>query len=101
MATEAKFTPSPWAYVDDGEIYHADAEGVFPRIATVDMGNVSAEQAEADCRLITAAPDLYAALTEAKAALEYAARGADVITSDKLAMTIDRIDAVLAKAVSP
>lgn len=45
-----------------------------------------------------AADDLLAVLREAKAALEYAARGADVITSDKLAVTIARIDAALAKA---
>jgi hypothetical protein len=49
-------------------------------------------------RLIAAAPDMLAVLTEAKAALEYAARGADVITSDKLAVTIGKIDAALARA---
>ncbi len=59
---EVKHTPGPWAYCDDGEIYHADEDGVLPRIATIDMDNVSPEQAEADCRLIAAAPDMLAAL---------------------------------------
>ena len=35
---------------------------------------------------------------DTKAALEYAARGADVVTSDKLAVTIGKIDAALARA---
>lgn len=52
----------------------------------------------ANARLIAAAPELVEALTEAKAAIGYAARGADVITSDKLAGTLVRIDAALTKA---
>lgn len=50
-------------------------------------------------RLIAAAPDMAAALTEAKKALSYAMRGtSDAEQSDKYAATIARIDAALGKA---
>lgn len=54
-------TPGPWGYDrPTGEIYHADGD-VMPRIATVDLDNVPADQFDADLYLIAAAPELLAA----------------------------------------
>lgn len=63
--TTSKHTPGPWAY-DPAElrIYYADGD-VEPTVAYVEYDNSSEAQAEADARLIAAAPELLAALKDA------------------------------------
>lgn len=59
--SEMKHTPGPWAYEPtNGAIYFADGD-VEPIIAGINQDNTSEEQADADGRLIAAAPDLVAA----------------------------------------
>lgn len=56
-------TPGPWLYSSElGEIYYDDPEQILPLIATVNSANTSQEQADADGRLIAAAPSMLAAL---------------------------------------
>ncbi len=63
---QGKHTPGPWAYEPtSGAIYYADGD-VEPEIAVIDQDNMSSEQADADGRLIAAAPDLLAALRRAE-----------------------------------
>lgn len=58
----AQHTPGPWGFDPTvGSIYHDDGD-VRPLVASVMTDCVSDEQAEADCRLIAAAPDMLAAL---------------------------------------
>lgn len=63
MSTPTKHTPGPW-YVDRREIL--SGEGRFLRgLAEVFSGAAdSLEQADANCRLIAAAPDLLNALRD-------------------------------------
>ena len=113
---EVKHTPGPWEYVagtqHHGPYVSSSLGGDIcdcycmsnPAAASVLNGGTSypvnhqGENADANGRLIAAAPDMEAMLIEAKTALEYAARGADVITSDKLAVTIGKIASVLSAA---
>jgi hypothetical protein len=56
------WTPGPWACdLTAGEVYYNDGD-VLPLVATVQCDATSDAQAAADCHLICAAPDMYAAL---------------------------------------
>lgn len=62
----AKHTPGPWAYDQaGGEVYYADGD-VEPVIAGIEQDGTSEEQADADGRLIAAAPDLLDACERAE-----------------------------------
>lgn len=64
-----KHTPGPWAYDNaTGEVYRDDGD-VCPMIANVYRDNTSDTQADADGRLIAAAPELLKALVRANAVL--------------------------------
>lgn len=96
-----KHTPTPWRYVaDKGLVGHwtvwADVKGVETFVVACDWHQK--EDVTFIVKAVNSHEQLVAALTEAKAALGYAARGADVVTSDKLAVTIERIDAALEAA---
>ena len=63
-------TPGPWCVEhlpDDGPSIHTDEAGIARRIAGVDMGGwrkTSRKEAEANARLIAAAPELLEALRD-------------------------------------
>lgn len=82
--TKTKHTPGPWAAGNRGWVDSEDA----PIAAVMDYD----EQGAANVLLIAAAPDLLAALVDAKAALEYA--GMDEYTME----AYDRICAAINKA---
>lgn len=84
---------APWKIVDRFDICLDDGD-VQPLIATVNADNVNEEQADADARLIAAAPDLFEALTVAEATIERLNR------HNSANGTLDVIRAALAK-VSP
>lgn len=70
MSESAKHTPGPWTYEPtSGAIYFADGD-VEPLIASTNLECVSAEQGDADGRLIAAAPDLLEAAKFAYAAMD-------------------------------
>lgn len=98
---ESKHTAGPWLYLDIGEVVRDDE--VSPLIATVNLDGVSPEQAEADGRLIAAAPDLLEALKAARS--QVLTLGGEVvevdgkIASDAIqAAVLAVIDAAIAKA---
>lgn len=66
MATETKFTPGPWNVVERYG-YLSVQQALTPILRLSPVGDY--EQTEANAYLTAAAPDLYAALDEALAAL--------------------------------
>lgn len=89
---------STWAYIPVTDARHNMICSMYP-----DTGhNYTRDEVEANAAFLVRAAnnhdDLVAVAQEAMAALEYAARGADVITSNKLAETMDRINAALERA---
>ena len=65
MNTEAKHTPTPWAYdAKDKSVFYDDGGIVFPRIALIDDNTSPAQQA-ADGVLICRAVNSHAALVDA------------------------------------
>lgn len=96
MAT--KHTRGPWE-ASNGEVTTQQVEGrSFRRIAAVqDYGlGCEPEVDEANARLIAAAPELFAALQQATARLEFAIRHNDFNVKDNEA--IEQARAAIAKA---
>lgn len=98
-------TPGPWKVTDRFEISVDDGD-VQPLIATVnaDSTSVSEEQAEADARLIAAAPLLLAALQSVRNILyaihhDYAVGGADI--EDGLIIADEALAAITALCPAP
>lgn len=90
-----KNTPGPWK-LDASTLTVTTPDAVEARIAEIDGDNCDWEQAEADARLIAAAPDMLEALEEARTQV--------AILQDRLGIrdtgagTLSIIDAALAKA---
>lgn len=96
---EAKFTPGPWKKTQNevsiasiGVVYHGDGKTWFDIGAVNFNYDTFLEQQQYNTDLITAAPDLYAALSEI---VSYTG-GADSPLEDKYVM--ERVNAALSKA---
>lgn len=112
VITETKFTPGPWSISFD-QIYALDQSNNPIVVAQVSNWNdLVSSAADANARLIAAAPELYEALTEARTTLSILrtqvmveiGRCSDPSESrwegvpEKLKDRLDAIDAALAKS---
>jgi len=103
--SETRFTPGPWA-VADGEVHDKGylvitAKGMGPHTPLARVGGADWDDASRpDAHLISAAPDLYAALEAARAQLvTHCGEPDDSLYGDQIhAQTIKLIDAALKKA---
>ena len=71
--TQAKHTPGPWSYADDGMIYaEMEAAGKFFSVKVCDphADNLDLDEREANAALIASAPQLLEALKALKAHIE-------------------------------
>ena len=98
------FTPGPWGWRwKSGSLHQMAPDGRFgPTVLTptysYDEG-IGVVVSDADHALIEAAPDLYAALTQAIGPLEYAYRNVSSVTADKVKQKIlPAMRAALARA---
>jgi hypothetical protein len=96
---ETKWTPGPWSIVPAGEDEWGEVN-VFDRVLVAAHRHVSVEgrtdvEANANARLIAAAPDLYAAL---EGALVLAEKWADYAEGGPKTRAIIRARAALARA---
>lgn len=104
---ETKFTPGPWMLEGHWDI-EGKSLGGWLTFGTQDMAHYpifemipltgSNETIIADATLISAAPDLYAALVEAKREMWVGARDAWTMADFKNWAVIQQIDAALSKA---
>jgi hypothetical protein len=91
-------TPGPWKFDQTTGAVSMDDGDVEALVATVNFESVSERQANADGRLIAAAPDLYAALVEAKQEMWLVARHNWTMADFKNWASVQQIDAALEKA---
>lgn len=92
MTTETKFTPAPWEVDIFGDV-QANGDDVA-RIA----GYYGEEVNDANAHLIAAAPDMYAALKDARAIAMRMAAKADIPYCAEFGEIAQILDAALAKA---
>lgn len=103
--TETRFTPGPWEAADRGDYgdYNGNCRVILAddmRIAVVhDYG---ADESEATARLITAAPDIFAALPDLSHVIVWLENGCDPKNAAKeLRIYQARINAALSRASEP
>jgi len=94
---KAKHTPGPWHHVGDGLVYTELTSNDDEAIFICDTGNSRAanEEERANAQLISAAPELLAALQ----ALEWAVSGVDYIETE-YADQVAQARAAIAKATT-
>ena|SRR5438477_7786278 len=63
-------TPGPWRLRENNRLVVGNSDKLDTPIAVVDMTSIVAEEAQANARLIAAAPDLLAALKEVASMIE-------------------------------
>jgi hypothetical protein len=107
---KAKVVPFSSVVGSSVTLHDPETERVIGQLAVLNVGGDTHEDwkqrnvavAEDTARRINAHDDLVEALEEAKEALSYAIRGtANAEQSDKYAATIAKVDAAIAKAVTP
>ena len=95
---DSKHTPGPWKYEPTSGAIFMDDGDVESLVASTNLECVSEEQGDADGKLIAAAPELYAALVEAKREMWLAARSTWTMSDFKNWAVVQQIDAALEKA---
>lgn len=96
--TKTKFTPGPWRYQEKSDAYTHIVRTSHPERFLCQLAQDTSGEAEANARLIAAAPELFQALSEIKLLFQSALLCTNVELAKEGMEYVKRADAILAKA---